>query len=204
LDRAHSLAVPQGTVAADGGLVLKLYYRINAYTATVEDNDGTVIGTVIPTGTVGYVPEDEVDGSDASAPAQTTDDTTAIEEIIEEPDAPLATSLTAGAWSLFNLIAMALAAAAVLVCAAVTLMRRKVRTMRRAPLALSLLLAVALIILFFITQDLRLEMALFDSWSIAFAAGAAAAILVAILAASLAGGKKHKEHQEDHRRFAEI
>jgi multidrug transporter EmrE-like cation transporter len=157
---------------------------------TVTQNEPDASTNYIPGA---YSPDaiDEVDGSDTSAPAETTDDTTVIEEIIEEPDVPLAASLTAGIWSLFNLIAMVLAAAAALACAAAMLMRRKVRTMRHVPLALSLLFAVALVILFFITQDLRLGMALFDEWSITFAVGAAAAIL----AASLAFGKRLEEYQ---------
>jgi uncharacterized repeat protein (TIGR02543 family) len=280
LDSAHPLAVPAGTVAAGGGLVLKLYYRINTYTVTFEDYDGTVIETETveygsdasapahptregytftgwdkpesawtkvtedvvvtaryrendkppvtppvtpsdepvadppvtsddppdnpsdtptvaspppwefnPNGWADYVPDadspnaiDEVDGNEGSDSVETPDDT----KIIEKPDVP---RTAGGIWSLFNLLCMVFAAAAALVCAAATLTRRKVRIMRHVPLALSLLFAVALVILFFMTQDVRLKMELFDKWSIAFAAGVSAAIL----AARLAFGKKLAE-----------
>ncbi|MDR2610163.1 MAG: InlB B-repeat-containing protein, partial [Clostridiales Family XIII bacterium] len=59
LNAAHSDAVPTGTIAGDGTLVLKLYYQINTYIVTFTDGQGTTLKTQI----VEY-------GNAAAAPAE--------------------------------------------------------------------------------------------------------------------------------------
>ena len=116
-------------------------------------------------------------------------------ETIADDAAPLAAGK--GSWSLFDLTAMVLAS--VLAAGMIIRAARKDEddedgdgtSRRRTAKALSLIPAAASIVLFALTQDLTSQMAIFDSWSVAFAAAA-----VANTALALAGRDKDDEDAE--------
>jgi pilin isopeptide linkage protein/uncharacterized repeat protein (TIGR02543 family) len=125
------------------------------------------------------------------------------------PESPSDNNPVSGtaAWSLFDLICAVIGVAAAIAALIVLILRRKddeddrdyyesedetyyKRKTRRYPLfVLSIIFAIALVLLFILTQDISLPMAFFDNWSIVFAVGA----ICGIISARLTFGKKKEK-----------
>jgi hypothetical protein len=108
-----------------------------------------------------------------------------------------------GRWSLFDLICTVFAVVVAIICAIMMTTRRKyddgyqandvddsrVGAKRPAFFVLSILIAVVSIILFVLTQDMKLPMTFFDRWSVVFAIAAA----LGAISARMTFKKRHEE-----------
>ncbi|MDR3037097.1 MAG: InlB B-repeat-containing protein [Coriobacteriales bacterium] len=222
-DPLHLGTVRSGTVAADGSLVLRLYYRDNSTPPPPPivppgPEIPTPVTPVAPVTPVVAIPEETVPLAPAPAPTPVPDSVVTPSSVDTTiADTPTPTRAGDATWALLNLILTALGALLFLVMLVLFFVNRKreeeadnrggqrtnertaekAAETRRKRFVWRLMIGVAFVvalIVFLLTEDITLPMAWVDWWTIVHVV----ILLIQIIFAALAANKKKESGSARH------